>query len=83
MPSWITIRVQITTAGRYDVSHHKAGKQPVSLAPLLRGKGVMPENDSTGGAKPPLIFKFSGPGASHTDKKEAVFHIIGWLLSCE
>lgn len=62
-PSWITIRAQIAPAGRHDISHHKAWKQPQGLHGCCRvgmgwgGGCVMSENDSTCGAKPSLILK--------------------------
>lgn len=58
MPSWITIRVQITPAERHNVSRRKALKQSVRLPKLRWG---LPENDSTGRVKPPLVFKLTWP----------------------
>ena len=70
-PSWITIRAQITPAGRHDISHHKAWKQPQGLHGCCwvgmgwGGVCVMSENDSTCGAKPSLILKLYWPQGKH------------------
>lgn len=66
-PSWITIRAQITPAGRHDISHHKAWEQPQGLHGCCwvgmgwGGVCVMPENDSTHRVKPSLILKLYRP----------------------